>query len=245
VNAPAYLAHTLYRDPVDLKKLRFLVGELDLVGPPPLDILEIGCGSGNIALPLASLGHRVRATDIEVADIDRSTGPVKSRYDAVIASEVLEHVTDPAGALARLRPLLKGNGVVLVTIPNGYGPWEIGQALSPRRAAGWLARKTGLHGPLKKALRIQAAETAGDTSTLNFESPHLHHFTLPRFAAMAEQAGFRVVRRFNSDGPLTFFPGGRRLSPLARVDCRLVDHLPSALASGWYLVLALVSPTSA
>lgn len=265
MNAPGYLAHTLYRDPVDLKKLRFLVSELDLVGPPPLDILEIGCGSGNIAIPLASLGHRVRATDIdarsidyarsrgsrfpnlslEVADIDRSAGPAKSRYDAVIASEVLEHITDPAGALARLRPLLKGNGVVLVTIPNGYGPWEIGQALSPRRAAGWLARKSGLYGPLKKILRIRAAETAGDTSTFNFESPHLQHFTLPRFTAMAEAAGFRVLRRFNSDGPLTFFPGGRRLTPLAKVDCRLVDHLPSGLASGWYFVLAPIGPTGA
>jgi SAM-dependent methyltransferase len=265
VNAPAYLAHTLYRDPVDLKKLKFLVGELDLVGPAPLDILEIGCGSGNIAIPLASLGHRVRGTDIdvksieyarsrgsrfpnlslEVADIDTSTGPLKSRYDAVIASEVLEHLTDPGGTLARLRPLVKGNGVLLVTIPNGYGPWEIGQALSPRRAAGWLARKSGLYGPLKKTFRIRAAETAGNTSTFNYESPHLHHFTLPRFTTLAQDAGFRIVRRFNSDGPLTFFPGGRRLTPLAKADCRLVDLLPAELASGWYFVLAPAAPTAA
>jgi 2-polyprenyl-3-methyl-5-hydroxy-6-metoxy-1,4-benzoquinol methylase len=246
--------HTRYRDPVDLKKLRFLIEELERVGPAPLDLLEVGCGSGNIARPLASLGHRVLATDIDQASLDfaAAEGPPPSltlaragltdlpagrRFHAIIASEVLEHVDDPAAALRLYRSALQPGGVVLVTIPNGYGPWEVGQALSPRRAAGWLARKTGLYGPLKRRLGVRREEKDAETSTFNFESPHLQHFTLGRFRRLAESAGYDIVRRVHSDGPLTFFSGARRVTALARFDCRVVDRLPHWLASGWYFVL--------
>jgi 2-polyprenyl-3-methyl-5-hydroxy-6-metoxy-1,4-benzoquinol methylase len=250
-----WLAHTRYRDPVDLKKLRFLVAAVDSVGPAPLDILEVGCGSGNIARPLAWLGHRVLATDIDAASLEfmRLQGvpatlelqrsgltdlPAGRRFHVIIASEVLEHVEDPATALDGFRRALHPGGLVLVTIPNGHGPWEVGQALSPRRAAGWVARKTGLYGPMKRALGVRREEKDAETSTFNFESPHLQHFTMERFQAMADRAGYAIIQRAHSDGPLTFFPGGRRISWLARADCRLVDRLPHWLASGWYFVLA-------
>jgi len=155
VTAPrsdVWLGHTRYRDPVDLKKLRFLVAAVDSVGPAPLDILEVGCGSGNISRPLAWLGHRVLATDIDEASLEfmrlqgvpetlelRLAGltdlPAGRRFHVIIASEVLEHVEDPARALTVFRGALLPGGLVLVTIPNGHGPWEVGQALSPRRAA--------------------------------------------------------------------------------------------------------------
>lgn len=253
---PDYLKHTFYRDPVDEKKLAFLVAELARVGEPPLDVLEVGCGSGNIARPLASLGHHVRATDIDPASIEfarrqshfpnlvlevggiEALGEEKpGSYDAVIASEVLEHIEGPAAALAEMRRLLRPDGIVLVTIPNGYGPWEAGQAVSPRRLAGWLARKSGLYGPVKRMLGVRPLEEGGVTSTFNYESPHLQHFTLKSFTEMAESAGYTVERRRHSDGPLTFFSGIRGIRPLARLDCSLVDRLPPGLASGWYFAL--------
>lgn len=250
-----WLEQTRYRDPVDLKKLRFLFKAVGSVGPAPLDILEVGCGSGNIARPLAWLGHRVLATDIDEASLEfmRIQGvpdtlelsragltelPAGRSFHVIIASEVLEHVEDPAQALKVFRGALRPGGLVLVTIPNGHGPWEVGQALSPRRAAGWLARKTGLYGPMKRALGVRRQEKDAETSTFNFESPHLQHFTMERFEEMARRAGFAIRARGHSDGPLTFFPGGRRISWLARADCRLVDRLPHWLASGWYFVLA-------
>lgn len=253
---PAYLAHSFYRDPVDEKKLAFLVAELENLGEPPLSILEVGCGSGNISRPLAFLGHNVRGTDIDPASIefaishnrfpnlDLAVGGVDTlhlepsdRYDAVIASEVLEHLENPVAALAGFRRLLRLEGVVLVTIPNGYGPWEAGQAVSPRRLAGWLARKMRLHGPLKRLMGVRAEERGGVTSTFNYESPHLQHFTLQSFEALAARAGYTIVRRVHSDGPLTFFSGIRGVRLLARFDCALVNHLPPSLASGWYFVL--------
>lgn len=249
-----WLDRTFYRDPVDIKKLRFLMAGLARIGPAPLEVLEVGCGSGNIARPLAALGHRVLATDIDQASLDfiRAQRPPDNlelaragleelppgrSFDAIIASEVLEHVADPAGALAAFRRALRPGGRVMVTVPNGYGPWEVGQALSPRHAAGWLARKSGLYGPLKRALGVKHEEKDGVTSTFNYESPHLQHFTLPRFVAMANDAGYDVEERLHSDGPLTFFPGGRRIGWLARIDCRLVNRLPASCASGWYFLL--------
>jgi len=251
---PPWIDQTRYRDPVDLKKLQFLIEEISTIGPAPLDILEVGCGSGNIARPLAFLGHLVLATDIDAASLDfmrlqelpptlelQQSGltelPKGRRFDAIIASEVLEHVEDPGSALAAFRGALTPRGLVLVTIPNGHGPWEIGQALSPRRAAGWLARKTGLYRPIKNTLGVRREEKDAETSTFNFESPHLQHFTLSQFETMCRRAGYDIRIRRHSDGPLTFFSGGRRISWLARADCRLVDHLPHWLASGWYFVL--------
>jgi SAM-dependent methyltransferase len=259
---PAYLEHTHYRDPVDEKKLAFLVAELERVGQAPLDILEVGCGSGNICRPLASLGHNVRATDIDPASVAYARrqnhfpnltleiGGIESLaeekpqgYDAVIASEVLEHIEGPAAALAKIRRLLRPGGIVLVTIPNGYGPWEAGQAVSPRRLAGWLARRSGLYGPMKRLLGVKPLAEGGVTSTFNYESPHLQHFTLKSFTAMAESAGYSIERRMHSDGPLTFFSGIRGIRPLARLDCSIVDRLPPGLASGWYFALRPIEAT--
>lgn len=66
---------------------------LDLMSlrPPPKQVLEVGCGLGNQAFELASMGFEMTATDISVAAIlrARSTYPkVKFIVDNIAASQI-------------------------------------------------------------------------------------------------------------------------------------------------------------
>ena len=82
--------------------------------------LDVGCGAGLLAEPLARLGAKVTAVDaapelIEVAkahaagqglDIDyRAVGveAVEGRFDLITAMEVIEHVADPQAFVDDLR----------------------------------------------------------------------------------------------------------------------------------------------
>src|SRR5512139_3635289 len=140
-----------YTDPVDRKKLLFVYRAVEDfaaergVGAHQLSILEVGCGVGGITLPLARLGARVRGLDIDANDVaalaqrarelrfDNLTAAVEDaysfrhdgRYDVVVASEVIEHILDPDAFLSNVVRHLEPGGLVVLTTPNGYGPWEL------------------------------------------------------------------------------------------------------------------------
>jgi 2-polyprenyl-6-hydroxyphenyl methylase/3-demethylubiquinone-9 3-methyltransferase len=98
--------------------------------------LDIGCGAGLVAEPLARLGADLTAIDaapenIAVArahaaqmglPIDyRACGVETLRdapYDLITALEVIEHVTDPAGFLGAIARLLKPDGLLILSTPN-------------------------------------------------------------------------------------------------------------------------------
>ena len=100
--------------------------------------LEVGCGAGLLAEPLARLGARVTAIDaapecIAVArehsaatglEIDYRSAAVESidgRFDLVTAMEVIEHVADPAAFLAALASRLASGGLLILSTPNQTG----------------------------------------------------------------------------------------------------------------------------
>jgi len=59
---------------------------------------------------------------------------VVGEFDVILAAEVLEHVTDPAGLVEKLKTHLAPGGVIVCSTP--YGPWEaVGYKLHP----GWRA----------------------------------------------------------------------------------------------------------
>jgi 2-polyprenyl-6-hydroxyphenyl methylase/3-demethylubiquinone-9 3-methyltransferase len=113
----------------------------DRAAPCPfagLRILDVGCGGGLLAEPLARLGAAVTGLDpapaaLEAARahaagaglaIDYREGIAEDlarrgeRFDAVVASEVIEHVPDPAAFLATLAALACPGGLVLLTTLN-------------------------------------------------------------------------------------------------------------------------------
>ena len=97
--------------------------------------LDVGCGAGLLAEPLARLGATVTAIDaapelIEVAKthavgaglaIDYRAGAIEDltgTYDLVTAMEVVEHVADPRDFLAALAARLAPGGLMILSTPN-------------------------------------------------------------------------------------------------------------------------------
>ena len=99
-------------------------------------ILDVGCAGGGLGAGLKREKPTLVVDGIEVvphaarmADdvLDRVfRGPVEDvhvlvedgAYDCIIFADVLEHTVDPAQVLALLRPKLKAEGVLVVSLPN-------------------------------------------------------------------------------------------------------------------------------
>jgi 2-polyprenyl-6-hydroxyphenyl methylase/3-demethylubiquinone-9 3-methyltransferase len=128
-------------NPVRLKYVRDQVDrhwQCDECNRRPLEgrtALDVGCGAGLLAEPLARLGTKVTAIDaapqvIAVArrhaaarglEIDYRVGDVQQlagKFDLITCMEVIEHVADPAVFLAALAERLARGGLLILSTPN-------------------------------------------------------------------------------------------------------------------------------
>lgn len=102
------------------------------------DILEVGCGCGDLLHVLERRGYRGLGIDISedalaVARAGFSNDQIKvacctpcdlqEKYDIVIASEVMEHCQDDALFLSQLRERLRDGGRLLLTVPAHMKDW--------------------------------------------------------------------------------------------------------------------------
>jgi len=128
-------------NPVRLAYVRDMVDQhwqIDEQGFRPLagkTALDVGCGAGLLAEPLARLGAKVTAIDaaaplIEAAqahaegqglDIDYRFSTVElldGSFDLVTSMEVIEHVADPQAFLNSLAARLAPGGLLVLSTPN-------------------------------------------------------------------------------------------------------------------------------
>jgi ubiquinone/menaquinone biosynthesis C-methylase UbiE len=105
-----------------------------LLPPPPLDVLDVGCGTGFLSLLLAGLGYRVRGIDLADEMLSRARSSAKARglditfesgdangppgaaesVDAVVNRHLFWTLTDPQRALKRWRALLRPGSRLLI-----------------------------------------------------------------------------------------------------------------------------------
>lgn len=103
-----------------------------LLGEEPLDVLDVGTGTGILAVLIARLGHRVTGLDLTPAMLDRArlraheagvdvewhVGDAmhlpfdERRFDAVVSRHLLWTLPEPARAFAEWRRVVRPGGFV-------------------------------------------------------------------------------------------------------------------------------------
>ena len=233
----SYARYTDYYRYVDFKRLDFIVDTVEAnYGAVRNKVmgLDIGCGIGKMTLPLASLGYQMLGVDMDaeaikagslrkaklfgehrdspqflVGDAENLSFLRSDYFDFVICSELLEHLRHPEKALNSLCSVLKKSGLLIVTAPNGYGPYSlVFDQFRNRVVSKWFRR-------------IGASE-------------HVQSLTLSALRRLIEEAGFRVLKVKHSDF-ISFLPLMVRFDRFCYWDCKLADRLFPQLVSGWYL----------
>ena len=151
-------------NPVRLKYIRDQIDQhwqCDECGRTPLagkTALDVGCGAGLLAEPLARLGARVTGLDaspelIAVAqeharsgglDIDYRAGELaalKGQFDLITCMEVIEHVADPTSFVHALAQRLAPGGLLIMSTPNATG-WSRLLTITIAEGIGWVPKGT-------------------------------------------------------------------------------------------------------
>jgi 2-polyprenyl-3-methyl-5-hydroxy-6-metoxy-1,4-benzoquinol methylase len=150
---------------------------------PNASILEIGCGSGETGALALSEGRCGRYIGVELFESAAAearkvlshviTGNVETlafdwqpaEFDAIILSEVLEHLVEPGRVLKDLARFVRPGGIVLASSPN-ISHWRVIREL------------------------VNGRFNLADRGV--FDRTHMRWFTPDTFAAMFEEAGFDI-----------------------------------------------------
>ena len=101
----------------------------------PLDILDIGCAQGTLALLLAEAGHKVCAVDLRQESIDYAKSryekgtieflkhnvlemKLPQKFDLIFANQIIEHLVYPKEMIEQLNKQLKPGGRLIISTPN-------------------------------------------------------------------------------------------------------------------------------
>ena len=232
------------------KRLRFvrttIVNSFPAIANSEIRVLDVGCGNGSqLALPLVSDSLQVFGIDTDPHSISHAKSLASGASNAhfqcrsiediskekpfhvVILSEVLEHVPDPKTLLAASLERMRREGVMIVTVPNGYGGFEIDS---------WLFRNLRLQ-RLVDAVTRTNNQILGATD--NTDMGHIQFFTRKRLSRLFDECGLKIARQ--GVGPLLAGPiAGHTLArshSFIHWNAQVTERLPFACASGWYFAL--------
>jgi len=104
---------------------------------PPGRILDVGCGVGDLAAafarhgwqaagiePSADAAEHARGAGVDVVNGTLADAPWEDgSFDAIIFNHSLEHIDDPAEAVAQAACLLRPGGLLAIAVPN-FGSWH-------------------------------------------------------------------------------------------------------------------------
>ena len=101
------------------------------------DVLELGCSTGFISRLLSEQGCRITGVENDRAAAARAAAfctrvvqtdldhpdwigglSASTSFDVILLGDVLEHLTAPDRVLCQLRPLLKQDGYLVISLPN-------------------------------------------------------------------------------------------------------------------------------
>jgi len=219
----------------------------------PKRVLDVGCGTGSmVTVPLARkyphiqfLGIDMDSESIRFAKSNHtlhnlafrelSNMDTKEQHDFIIATEVIEHVDDPWEFLQFLGGILTPKGRLIVTLPNGYGPFEM---MSMAEA---LLNIVGVIPLLRlfKRLAMNGARPVGKAGADTLaESPHINFFSFGQIRQLFKEGGFEI-RQYQ---PRTFLCGFGfdqvlRSERILEWNQKIADILPPFFSSDWMFLL--------
>ena len=191
-----------------------------LAAHKPARVLDVGCGSGELAAVLRAAGHTVLGVDQREPDsvamrMDRYVAAdlgdglpdeVGGGFGIVIAADVVEHLADPTLLMQDLAAAADPDGSVIISVPN-FGHWY------PR-------------------LRVALGRWDYDERGI-LDRTHLRFFNRRTFLRAAADAGLTPRRSSNTGLPFDALRLDERslvLRPIAAVDRLLARVWPNLFA---------------
>ena len=237
----------------DIKRLDFIIDVLRSRLPIGAEVLDVGCGNGVISRSLGEKGFNVQGVDVSEKAIARARSLNKfsnvkfdvvsaeqlvangQQYHAVICSEVLEHLNEPNKLLTVLHEILKEEGVLIVTVPNGNGPREVlvtKPVITLQKKNNWMWKFVQ---KMKSAFGYSGTtvQSAADDLT------HIQFFTKSSLEELAKKTQFSIIRfgktNFIDDVfPFSFFT--KKIKTLQKWDSSLAEKLPYGFTGGFLTV---------
>jgi SAM-dependent methyltransferase len=232
------------------KRIKFLIDVIKNLSPNR--VLDIGCGTGVYVLfPLARLfpmiyflGVDKDDTSIEFARNNNKFSNLNfarlnqldanNRFDLIIASEVIEHVEEPEEFLFFLKERLMDSGNIVLTVPNGYGPFEIASFIET------MLYLCGIYKVVKRAKHVIFASSSffkEEKDTLAI-SPHINFFSYGQISELIGKVGLEILRY----RPRTLLCGFGFDYLLQRQrlriwNAKITDSLPPYFSSDWMFLL--------
>ncbi len=241
-----------YERITDIKRLNFITDSLKDTIPANATILDVGCGNGVISRHLGQFGYKVLGIDVsdKTIAVARSKNTLPNvqfevisaedliaqgqQYDAVICSEVLEHLHQPGLLLQTIYQSLRDNGTLIVTVPNGMGPREVfvtKPMLKVRKSPGlqsFVNKVKGMLGYSGTTVQSQADNL-----------DHVQFFTKKDLQQLATENKFEIIRFAKTNFVEDVFPFSlltKRVKPLQAFDCQVAEILPLACTGGFNTV---------
>jgi len=156
----------------------FVAEQVTRTGRPVLDVVDVGGGTGGLAVPIAQLGHRVTVVDpspdalaaLQRRVVDAGLGALVTAYqgdagslvaslgerstDLVLCHGVLEHVDDPHAAAQDAFAALRPGGLVSLLVAQRLGALLArvlsGRFAEARRLLDDPEGRSGEHDPLPR-----------------------------------------------------------------------------------------------
>ncbi|HEU0063944.1 MAG TPA: methyltransferase domain-containing protein [Flavisolibacter sp.] len=242
-----------YNRIADIKRLHFIIDTFQNRLPKSATVLDVGCGNGIISRGIGQHGYTVYGIDISEKAIEKARALTNltnvsfdvvsaeqlvadgKKYDAVICSEVLEHLNQPEKLLNTLYQSLTENGILIVTVPNGSGPRElfVTRPVIKMQKKNSVAWRTLLK--LKKLFGYKGTTVQSDADDLT----HVQFFTKKSLEKLAKQNKFRITRFGVTNFIDDVFPFSlltRKIKLLQKVDAAIADKLPSSFAGSFVSV---------
>ncbi len=178
-------------------------------------VLELGCGTGQLSLFLASADRTVVGVDLARPSLElargaavryglsdvyfvetdlRKPGLSRGAFDVVICSGVLHHTPDPRASFASVARLVRPGGVLVIGLYNAY-------ARLPMRLRRAVARLTGYRWiPWDPVLNDRRAEPDRREAWLRDQYHHIeeHRHTLSEVQGWFRENGVEYLRAFPS-----------------------------------------------